>query len=447
MNIIWNDVKAALLNKIQDHCYRMWIDPLEFRQAEENRFILACPNPFSRRRIQDHYLSLIEVEFRRIAGASCQLSLEIREDRPLPERSQTNHHHQLPLPNVGTQPHGGNLLRSDFTFDQFVVGGNNDFAFSAAFAMAACRSNQQSALFLLSKTGMGKTHLSQAVGHHILSEFPQKRVFYMTAEDFTNEMVESFQNNTHCKFQRKYRESCDVLLLEDVQYLSGKDRTQVELAATFDTLFNAHKKIIFSSCCAPAEIPKLNDTLRSRLSYGIISNIQEPDFETRLRILKKKALRMELDISKSVLEFLADELVNDVRQLESGLIGISARSSLLGVPVDRDLAKKVVANIVRQRKKITIGCIKELVCKHYNVTIKDLESRSRKQAIVRPRQVAIYLARKYTGQPVQAIGRSFNRYHATALHAIGVVEKGIKNNSDIQRQVQYLCRKIESVRS
>jgi chromosomal replication initiator protein len=311
--------------------------------------------------------------------------------------------------------------------------------------LAGRKKSQQNSLFLLAKTGMGKSHLSQAIGHHILSKFPTERVYYMTAEDFTNEMVDSFKNNSIGAFKEKYQKGCDVLLLEDVQYLSGKARTQIELANTFDTLFNANKKIIFSGCCAPSEIPKLNDTLRSRLAAGIVSNIDTPDYQTRVRIIRKKLRSHEQKIPSNVIEYLAGELTEDVRQLESGLIGVAARASLLGSPINLELARSVIQNIVsKQSKTVTIDGIKKLVCKYYNVTLKDLLSRSRKQAIVKPRQIAIYLSRRYTDQTLQAIGKSFNRYHATALHAIGTIEKGIKQKTAIQKHVEYLTEKIES---
>jgi chromosomal replication initiator protein len=335
-------------------------------------------------------------------------------------------------------------LKKDFTFDHFVVGENNDFAYSASLSMASRKNASQNCLFLLSKTGLGKSHLTQAVGHHILSERPLDRVYYMTAEDFSNEMVDAFQHGSINSFKEKYRNQCDVLLLEDVHYLRNKDRTQVELAFALDTLFEAGKKIIFSSCYLPGDIPKLDDKLKSRLSCSLISNIDPPDFGTRVRILQKKAKFKGYDVPEEVIQYLASELTEDVRQLESGLIGVASKSLLLGEPIDLGLAQSVTKHIVRQRKHVTMDAIKKLVCKHYNVSIKDIVSSSRKQSIVRPRQIAIYLSRRYTDAPLQAIGKSFNRYHATALHSIGIVERGIKKNSPLQKQVEFLCKKLEA---
>ena len=210
-------------------------------------------------------------------------------------------------------------------------------------------------------------------------------------------MVQAFRHDAIDKFKGKYRNQCDVLLLEDVHYLSGKERTQIELALALDTLFESGKRIIFSSCYLPADIPKLNDKLRSRLSCGLISSIDPPNFRTRVRILQKKARLNGYRIPENVLHYLAGELTDDVRQLESGMNGVAAKSSLLGMPIDLSLAESVVKNIVRQRKRITIEVIKKLVCKYYGVSIADVMSRSRKQNFVRPRQMAIYLSRTLYG--------------------------------------------------
>ncbi len=444
METIWKEVKTAIKKRIPAHSYRMWIEPVEFNSWKEDIMVLSCPNFFSKKRVQDHYGSLIESEINRLSGKACKLSIEISGKTGSSKKQKLNMECQLTLPNIDIQPCSGRLLRRDFTFDRFVVGGNNDFAYSAALSLASRKNSNRNSLLLLSKTGMGKSHLSQAIGHHILSKYPSDRVYYITAEDFTNEMVHAFQHNTIYKFKEKYRNRCDVLLLEDIHFLTGKDRTQIELALTLDYLFDANKKIIFSSCYLPADIPKMNDQLRSRFSCGLISNIDPPDFKTRVRILQKKSKENGYNIPADVTDYLAGELSDDVRQLESGLIGVTAKSSLLGTPIDLDLAESVLKNIARKRKNITIDIIKKLVCKQYNISINDIVSRSRKRSIVRPRQVAIYLSRRYTDQPLQVIGKSFNRYHATAIHSISTVERGLKENGSMKKQVEFLSQKLES---
>jgi chromosomal replication initiator protein len=443
MEAVWNKVKSALQKQIAHHSFRMWIEPLELSRSKKGTWEIACPNFFSKKRVKDQYGSIIESELRRALGTSCQLAFGVSKSNGKPTRPAEPQNQQIPLPNDFTRPHSGRHLRRDFTFDHFVVGGNNDFAYSASLSLASRRDAQQNALYLLSKTGMGKSHLSQAIGHHVLSEYPDERVYYITAEDFSNEMVHAFRHDSIDKFKGKYRSQCDVLLLEDVHYLGGKERTQIELALILDALFEAGKRIIFSSCYLPVDIPKLNDKLRSRLTCGLISNIDPPNFRTRVRILSKKALLNGYKIPQNVIHCLAGELTEDVRQLESGLNGVAAKSSLMGIPIDVGLAESVIKNIVRQRKSITINSIKKLVCKYYQVNISDLMSRSRKQSLVRPRQMAIYLARSYTDSPLETIGKAFNRYHATALHAIKCIERGIKENSSVRRQVEFFRKKLE----
>ena len=445
MDAVWKKVQSAIKKRIPKHSYKMWIEPLKVQKAEDSAWVVYCPNFFSRKRVQGLYGSIILNTMQNELGQDCELMFKIsNQPNGSKPKVQVTEDLQLPLPNDNLRPFNGRFLRRAFTFDHFVVGRNNDFAYSASLALASRRDTQQNALFLLSKTGMGKSHLSQAIGHHILSIHPSDRVYYITAEDFSNEMVRAYRHNVIDKFKEKYRSRCDVLLLEDVHYLSGKERTQIELALTLDTLFESGKRIIFSSCYLPAEIPKLNDKLRSRLSCGLISAIEAPDFRTRVRILQKKVGIYDYRLSENVIQYLAGELTDDVRQLESGLNGVAAKSSLLGLTADIQLAESVVKNIVRQRKRITIDVIKKLVCKYYNISLEDIGARSRKQNFVRPRQMAIYLARRYTDAPLQTIGKSFNRYHATALHSIKCIERGLKQDSSIQKQVGFFRQKLES---
>ena len=443
METVWKRVKSTLKQRVPSHSFNMWIEPLKVTKTDESGWVVSCPNFFSKKRVEGLYGAMIKKALQHALGQDCQISFKISNKNGHSEKKACNYL-QLPLPNENLRLQSRRLFRKDFTFDSFVVGGNNDFAYSASLALASRKDSQRNGLFLLSKTGMGKSHLSQAIGNHILSINPHDRVYYITAEDFSNEMVQAYRHDAIDKFKAKYRNQCDVLLLEDVHYLSGKERTQIELALTLDTLFESGRRIIFSSCYLPTDIPKLNDKLISRLSCGLISVIDPPSFRTRVRILQKKARLNNYRFPENILDYLAGELTDDVRQLESGLNGVAAKSSLLGMPINLSLAESVVKNIVRQRKRITVEAIKKLVCKYYDVSIEDVMSRSRKQNLVRPRQIAIYLARNYTDAPLQSIGKSFNRYHATALHSIKCIERGIKQNSSIKKQVGFLRQKLES---
>ncbi|MBW2180179.1 MAG: chromosomal replication initiator protein DnaA [Deltaproteobacteria bacterium] len=445
MENVWAEIKNAIKKSVPGHTYMMWIEPLTFTKNEDNKSVaINCPNYFSKKRIQENYIEVIESEVNKALGEKCKIAIKISGENGRPSKRSNGEDYQLPLPNLNIRTQSGRFLKKDFTFDNFVVGTNNDFAYSASISLAAKKSSHQNSLFLLSNTGMGKSHLSQAIGHHVLTKSPSDRVYYITAEDFSNEMVHAFRHNNINKFKEKYRNNCDVLLLEDVHHLSGKERTQVELSLLLDFLFDSEKRIIFSSCYLPVDIPKLNEKLYSRLSCGLISNIEPPNFRTRVRILRKKSNGKGCQLPEKVVLYLASELSENVRQLESGLLGVMAKSSLLGVPIDLNLATSVVKNIARQHKKITIDVIKKLICKHFSISVADIISSSRKQSIVRPRQLAMYLSRKYTDSPLQDIGRSFNRYHATALHSINSVEKELKENNAMIKQVEFFKKKLES---
>ncbi|MBW2109051.1 MAG: chromosomal replication initiator protein DnaA [Deltaproteobacteria bacterium] len=443
MKEVWHRAKTRIEEKVPDHSFSLWIEPIEFSGWQGDEVVLRCPTSFFRQWVTRHYLPLIQVEVEKVCGTPCRITLEVSDGNngnghpaPLPE--------QLCLPNVGDERRILSPLHTDYTFDQFLVGMCNHFAYNAALSMACEDRNDHAPLYLLSKTGLGKSHLSQAVGNHILKKNATIRVCYVTAEEFTNAMVHALRNDRIEAFKEKYRRQCDVLLLEDVQFLSGKLKTQDELAYTLDALYDAHKKLIFTGSYLPSDIPKMDEKLSSRLSAGVISSIDPPDFETRVEILRKKAALKKVEIPEEVVEYLASKLTQNVRQLESGLIGVAAKASLLGLPIDTELAESVVKNIVRRSRRVTIERIQKLVCKHYKLTKDELVSKSRKRAITQPRQIAMYLARRYTDQSLQTIGRSFNRYHATTLHAIGVVERHLRENGSIQKQVAFLSEKLES---
>jgi chromosomal replication initiator protein len=446
METVWQKAKIALKENIPAHVYKMWIEPVKFLKLSGENIVLGCPNNFLKKRVLENFGVQIQNEICRAGGERLNFLLEVsrgngkalkyRDGGP-PAGGQ-----QMLLPKLGNRPKNGRMLRKDFTFDRFVVGRNCDFAYTAALSLASQKRPPQNALFLLSQTGMGKSHLAQAAGHFILSSFPDERVFYITAEDFTNEMVGAYRNNCIDDFKHRYRTCCDVLLLDDIHLLSGRTRTQEELALTLDYLYESGKKIIFSSCAPLKEIPKMSDQLKSRLSQSLISEIDPPDFSTRVRILQKKAKEKSFVIPSNVIEFMAGELTENVRTLESGLIGVLTKSCLLGIPVDLPLAESVIKNITLSKKNITVEGIKKGVCTEFGISIKDIESVSRKQEYVRPRQIAMFLCRRHTDQPIQAIGKSFNRYHATVIHSINSVEKELKLKGEMYKLIDIIEKKL-----
>jgi chromosomal replication initiator protein len=453
MDKFWAQVKSQIKKSIPDHSYRMWVDPLEVLAFQEDRLCLSTPNEFFIKRLKDNYLGLFEQEFHKL-GQPVRIEFKTKTPPKTPGhvpgnqvgkgKSKKNDLAQASLPGFDPRFNGGRLLKKGYTFDDFVVGDNSSFAYSASLSLAQGNMNGAGMLYLLGKTGLGKSHLSQAVGHHVITHHTALRVYYVTAEDFTNEMIYALRNNTIESFKEKYRKKCEVLILEDVHFLAGKKAIQKELAVTLDYLLDANRKIIFSGCDLPDDIPKLDDQLKSRLTMGLVTEIKAPDFKTRVKILRKKSKNLNCLIPDPVTEYIAQELCDDVRQLESGLFGVAAKGQLLGRHIDIELAKSVLANIRKHQKRITIDGIKKLVCKEYDITEQDLISKSRKKHIVKPRQVAIFLSRKYTDQPIKKIGSSFKRYHATAIYSVNAVEKELQHKGVLYEQIRYLSKKIET---
>ena len=453
MKNTWEIVKLTLKNSIPDHSYRMWIEPLRYLGFEKNCIKILCPNIFSMKRIKENYFLKFQKEFSNLGYDKLKIEFEIdgqRKERrkssyaAAPMKNMLTMTKQMPLPGLDIKFSGGRFLKKRFTFKDFVVGENNNFAYSASLSLAKGKFSSDNMLYLLAGTGLGKSHLAQSVGHYIISANLSERVYYITAEDFTNEMISSLKNNTIDAFKSKYRRECDVLILEDVHFLSGKMATQKELAITLDYLLDADRKIIFSGCYVPADIPKIDEHLKSRLDLGLITEIDIPNFETRVRILKKKSKDNGFNVPGDVTDYLAQELCDNVRQLESGLNGVVTKSSILGKNIDMALAKSVLTNMAVNKKRISVDLIKKFVCKEFSVSEDEIVSSSRKKRIVKPRQMAIYLSRRYTDHPLQQISRSFNKYHATAIYSINAVEKEISKKGVFAEQMKYLAKRIEA---
>ncbi|WP_321492427.1 chromosomal replication initiator protein DnaA [uncultured Desulfobacter sp.] len=466
MDLFLEKVKFHIKESVPDHCYRMWIEPVKLSAHDSEHVVLEVPNEFYVKRLKEHYLAYFEAGFLRFGKkVSIEFKVHNKTIGSNPVQTQKKQAQQpiavtpaipaavsvpsefhIQLPGMTPAFNCGRMLKKNFTFDDFVVGDNSSFAYTASLCLAQGDLNGAGILFLIGKTGLGKSHLSQAVGHHMLANDLTQQVLYVTAEDFTNEMIYALKNNRIDQFKEKYRRKCDVLILEDVHFLAGKTATQKELAMTLDYLIDADKKIIFSGCERPDEIPKLNESLKSRLNMGIVTEIKAPDFNTRVKILEKKAGIMQCILPELVTEYIAQEACDDVRQLESALLGVVTRGRLMNRKIDIELAQRVLEKMTGTRKLITIDLIKKLVCEQFGVSEQELVSKSRKHSIVKPRQVAIFLSKQYTAQPIKKIGASFKRYHATAIYSVNEIEKEMKHKGQIYEQVRYLSNKLETGR-
>lgn len=443
MEDIWRRTKNDLQDLISSNCFKMWIDPIELVISREGKISLDCPNRFFLNWVRENYFPEIKRSWERHGGTPKGIHLRLGAT-PRRSRSDTEDSSQLQLP-LPPQENGHMYrLNRKFTFDQFVVGAGNSFAFSASLAIANGDSGLSSSLYLLADTGLGKSHLSHAIGNHILTHDSSTRVCYLTAEEFTNEMVAAIKQRRMDGFKERYRNKCDVLLLEEVQFLSGKEKTQAELAYTLDALSRVDKRVIFTGTHFPRDIPKLKSKLQSRLTAGMVTHIEPPDFQTRLKILEKKADNEGIRLPSDVAEVLATHITRDVRQLESCVIGIVAKSTLLEKPIDLRLAHEVLESVCDSREAISIEQVAQVVCQYFKVSVEALKSNSRKKGVVYPRNLGMYFCRKYTDETLECIGRAFNRSHATVIHAVDNISRQIQQKSGVRNQVEFLGQQLEN---
>jgi len=444
MTTIWEKVKEQIKDEIPEHSFTMWIAPLKYLEEEGDTIVLGCPNKFSLNWISDNYRLLLEEKFHKVTQRACRVSFKMNS---LNNQSRAFHTtgapRQLPLPKM--EPHGlpgRGFLNNEFTFDRFVVGKCNEFAYSVSRAITEGGSWPYSHIFMLAKTGLGKSHLSQAIGNAILDKDPKVRVLYLTAEDFVNQMIMALRTNRIDEFKNKFRRSCDILLLEQVHFLSGKEKTQAELEHTLDALVNDNKKLIFTSALLPKNIPNLRKGLSSRLTSGIITTIDPPDYHTRLRIIERKAMEQDLSLREDVIELLAKSLEGDIRQIESTLKCLKAKSELLQEKITLDLAREVLSCHVPLKTTITPADIEALICKYFKVDPAVLRSKSRKKIHSYPRNIYVYLCRLYTDLTVHDIGQTINRNHSSVLYASEVIEHMMHKDAKVRNHVDFLRQKL-----
>ena len=442
MDSHWEIVKQNFQTRLAASAYQLWIEPLQATQSDSGELILDCPNPFFLHWVHNNYLSDISQEFQALTGRLIQIKLRlIKSERRVAVQPQSM---QPCLPDFRKPDEMARLLNKSFTFERFVVGASNRMAFQASRALASDDTLYSKTLFLASQPGLGKSHLSQAVGNYIQSNLRLNRVLYLTAEDFTNEMVAALRQGNMSQFKEKFRRQCDALLLEGVHFLSGKEKIQSELCYTLDFLADLNKKLVFTSPYLPAEIPHLRQELVSRLSGGVITPIDPPDFSTRVKILARKAADHEVRVPQEVLEHLATYLTQDVRQMVSALDNVLLKAATLKAPVSLELADEVLLDFQAASQKLRIQDIQQLSGKVYQVSVEDLLGKSRKKKVVKARNLAIYLSRHYLQKNLKELARAFRRTHSTILHSLEYVERDLKTSKAFAAELDYLEKKLQT---
>ncbi len=439
MKEVWEKSKEIFKDKVSESSYKVWIEPLRYLDTQGNTIVVSCPNQFFASWVQENYLPLLRDHLAQ-SGRTMDIKLV-----PV-EREKAAACAQLHLPKFSPTELPRPRFCHRFTFSEFVVGSSNEYAYSACLATAEGAESHSNIIYLHADSGLGKSHLVQALGQRFLEREPNVRLCYLTANEFTNQVVKAIKNGEMESFKRRYRQECDVLLLEQVHSLSGRERTQIELALALDPILDTGKTVVFTGNKLPRQISKLNDSLRSRLSCGLITSINPPDYRTRQKIVARKAKSQGIMLEPDMVDFLARNLKGDIRRIEGAVIGLIAKSSILKRPIDMDLAKEVLGDIVGEPAPITLEAIKKLVCKHFKLTVDEIRSKSRKRSIARPRQIAMFLSRRFTEASLEAIGREFNRDHATVLHSVKRIKKELESTSKMRHQLDYLIDMLEKGR-
>ena len=449
---IWSQVQEELRFQLAKRTYDMWLKNTSVVSADGGTFRIGVPSKLAKDWLEDRFSGLIQETLQAVTGSEVDIDFVIAPSGHRPahamfdgdEDGSENGHENGADPVMDVRTVAPSELNARFRFSSFVVGHNSQFAHAAAKAVAEAPGDSYNPLFLYGGVGLGKTHLMHAIGHEVHDRFPRKRVVYLTSEQFTNEVISSIATARMGEFRHKYR-TVDVLLIDDVQFLAGKDRTKEEFFHTFNALHEINKQIVISSDRPPKEIPTLEDRLRSRFEWGLIADIQPPDFETRLAILHSKLGDGGTLIPEEVLSFIAHKVQRNIRELEGALTRIQAFAAVHQRQIDEEEAARLLSDIIPAgtRKPINVERIQALVADYYNVTLDDMKGKRRDKHIVFPRQVAMYLVREETPSSLPAIGKAFGgRDHTTALHSIEKIANELKEDERLRYEVQSIREKL-----
>ena len=446
---LWETVKCDFKSLFPEDVFQMWFEPVVCLETSEDSITLGVPNDFAKIWIHDNYLDLITQRLRLNAGRLVNVNLQKADsnlrDHGVPK--PTEHTSGRAKANAAKRttryddrgPHAGTLNVRN-TFESFVVGSNNQMAHAASLAVAQAPAQAYNPLFLYGDTGLGKTHLMHAVGHTIIRNNPDAKVAYLSTEKFTNEFIQALQENSLTKFRQRYR-SADVLLLDDVQFLAGKERIQEEFFHTFNDLFESGKQVVLSSDRRASEIQKLEARLVSRFEWGLPADIQAPDFETRIAILRTKAASLKFDLPEPVLTFIAQNISKNIRRLEGALIKVASYSALTSKPLDLATTEMLLQDVLMEQAQniLTIETIQKRVADHYQIRHSDMTSKRRPNNIAIPRQIAMYLTRVLTKHSLQEIGDAYGgRDHGTVIHACKAVDNMMEQDTSTRGSVEFL---------
>jgi chromosomal replication initiator protein len=444
---LWDDVSARLRGALNEKTFRNWFTDVGGISVDDDAFVLAVPNDFTREWIEGHFVELIRAAIKDATGTERRLQLTVEPPRPLPSAAAPLAAAAVAVPRIPRSEVTG--INPKYTFDSFVIGSSNRFAHAAALAVAEAPAQAYNPLFIYGHTGLGKTHLLHAVANYVGEHSSNLTVRYVSSETFVNDFINSLRDKRIEGFKQRYRAD-DVLLIDDVQFFEHKERIQEEFFHTFNSLHEAGRQIVMSSDRPPRDIATLEDRLRSRFEWGLITDIQPPDLETRIAILRRKVRSDGINVDDpELLTFVASRVSTNIRELEGALTRVVAFSSLTGRRMDTELAQDVLRDVFPQGEAaaVSIEKIQELVCERFSVTIDELTGDRRSQNIVYPRQVAMYLSRELTDSSLPKIGKQFGgRDHTTVIHATSKIARLIREDRSVYNLVQELTARVKQAR-
>jgi chromosomal replication initiator protein len=444
---IWAAAQEKLRSMLSGDTFNLWFAPLRASALDNSSITLEVANDFCEVWLKDNYLPLLQEVVALVSGRPLEVKFKVGSGGslarptapPVPARKKTAE--PILERALFNQEPGFNPKN---TFDTFVVGNNNNFSYAAALAVAQAPGKSYNPLFLYGGVGLGKTHLLHAIGHHVTAHKKGARVAYLSSEKFTNEYIDGIQNNVLARFRKKYRQT-DVLLIDDIQFLAGKERIQEEFFHTFNALHEAHKQIVLT-CDRPAsEIQNLEQRLMSRFEWGLVTDLQPPDVEMRLAILKKKAQIMGVELPEEILNFLANRIRTNIRRLEGALIRVASYAALTGQKLGLEMVEGLLREVLNEEGRYTVNIevIQKKVAEHFDIRLADMTSRRRPENIAFPRQIAMFLSRQMTETSLSAIGDAFGgRDHGTVLHACRLVKDRMEVDANVRQIVSYLEKQL-----
>ena len=453
---VWARAQEILKKELDnEQAFNTWFGPIKCASLSAATIVLEVPNKFFKSWIVDRYMDVLSSAVQKASGTNLKIEFALAEE----DHAGGSQAAQQEAPKKSPKKEGKGFwpfarqasdqareigLENKYTFDNFVIGPSNRFAHAASLAVADSPAKAYNPLFIYGGTGLGKTHLMHAIGQHALQKSPKAKVLYISSEDFTNQLISAIQNRATLKFREKYR-NVDVLLIDDVHFIAGKDSTQEEFFHTFNALYDAHKQIVVTSDRPPKEIQKLEERLVSRFLYGLVTDIQPPDFETRIAILKKKCEKETVILPEDVFYFLAEKIKTNIRELEGALIRVVASAKLFGKEITVALAEELLRDmIVEGEKKVSIDLIQKKVSEYFDIKLSDMRAKKRSKAIAYPRQIAMYLTRQLTDYSLPEIGDQFGgRDHTTVMHACDKIEGDLKGKEGLRALIDRLTSNIK----